>query len=103
MNHKMVTALGATLLTLGLLQVPSTPAWAGGGVDITYWCRSYYGSSYFNAVLVANNVYGWRCQYGTDTGTRLNVDMNNVCAVEYGAPGTARFTNYTNPYSWYCV
>jgi hypothetical protein len=91
------------MLLFGGLTVISTPAQAGGGVDITGWCRQYYNSQYFNAIVVTYNVYGWRCQYGSDTGTRLDVYMNAACARQYGNPGTARFTNYSNPYSWYCV
>lgn len=94
--------LGALMLLGGAVTVTGV-AHAGGGVDITGWCRSYYNSSAFNAIVVVNNVYGWRCQYGSDTGTRLSVDMNAACAWKYGNPGTARFTNYSNPYSWYCV
>jgi hypothetical protein len=99
----VIRVFTSLLLILGGLTLTGGPAQAGGGVDITGWCRQYYNSGNFNAVLVAYNVYGWRCQYGSDTGTRLNVDMNAACARQYGNPGTAGFRNYNDPYSWYCV
>ena len=99
----LVLSLAAAL---GLI-VPALaigPASANGGVDITGWCRKYYNSQAFNAVVIANNVYGWRCQYGSDYGTRLNVDMNAACAFTYPAhPGWATYSNYNNPYSWICI
>jgi hypothetical protein len=95
--------LVAVLLALPLPLLAAAPASASRGIDITSWCRWYYNSPAFNAMTVANNVYGWRCQYGSDTGTRLNVDMNSACAHQYGGRGDARFTNYYDKYSWYCA
>jgi hypothetical protein len=102
---RRAAALAAmSLLAVGLGGVAPLSASANGGVDITGWCRRYYNSGAFNAVVVTYNVYGWRCQYGSDVGTRLNVDMNAACAYTWpGRPGSARFTNFNNPYSWYCV
>jgi len=94
----------AVLLALGVPVAAAGSASAGGGVNISGWCQQYYSSGYFHGVVVANNVYGWRCQYGSDVGTRLNVDMNAACAYSYpGHPGSARYSNYSNPYSWYCL
>ena len=103
MPSRLIQLLFAVLHAVPLPLAFAQPASAGGGVNIPAWCRRDYNSGYFNAVSVANNVYGWRCQYGSDTGTRLNVDMNNACAYQYGAPGPARYSNYYDKYSWYCV
>ncbi|WP_157494988.1 hypothetical protein [Kutzneria sp. 744] len=46
--------LGALMLLGGAVTVTVTGvAHAGGGVDITGWCRSYYNSSAFNEVISA--------------------------------------------------
>src|SRR5205814_6811417 len=73
-------ATTAALASLGLA-LPPEPAYAGGGVDITGWCRDHYGApgrdhTPWHGVVVSNNVFGWRCQYGTDTAARFDVDMN---------------------------
>ncbi|QKV73984.1 hypothetical protein [Amycolatopsis sp. Hca4] len=103
MKNSLQKLAAATALGLGCVVCLPESASAGGGVDISGWCQTYYGSPYFHGVVVSNNVYGWRCQYGTDAAARFNVDMNAACARQYGNPGTARFTDYNNPYSWYCV
>jgi hypothetical protein len=103
MKIRLWQLVAVTIIAFGGPMAVSAPAYAGGPVNITSWCRWYYNSNAFNAITVANNVYGWRCQYGTDTGTQLNVDMNSACAHQYGNPGTARYTNYYDKYSWYCV
>lgn len=103
-TRRLLAALTMTALALCSALFAASPASANSGVNIVGWCRWYYNSPYFNAVVVANNVYGWRCQYGTDQGTRLNVDMNGACHFTHSAsPGSATFTNYSNPYSWYCI
>src|SRR5580765_4382509 len=88
---RLLGMVAAIFIALGLPLVSTGTAAAGGGVNITGWCQQHYTSGAFNGVVVANNVYGWRCQYGADVGTRLNVDMNAACAYTYpGRPGSAR-------------
>ena len=75
---------------------------ATGGINIDAWCKALYmGQS--RAVLVANNVYGWRCQYLWYGLKRDGIDLNAACRYQYNrSTATAHFYNYSNPYSWYC-
>ena len=58
------------------------------------------------AVLVANNVTGWRCEYVGGVISWIwytyNINLNQQCTVQYGPGAYARYTNYSNPYSWGC-
>jgi hypothetical protein len=76
---------------------------ATGGIDINRWCQ-VISQGTERAVLISNNVYGWRCQY-TWYGLKLySIDLNAACRYEYNrSNATAHFYNYSNPYSWYCL
>jgi hypothetical protein len=103
----MFALLLATGGVLGLASsaaasAPSSPGISGGSVDINGWCASRFGAAW-HGELVAPNVYGWRCQYGQDPYGREAVDMAAACRRTYGPQSTTGFTNYSNPYSWYCT
>jgi hypothetical protein len=74
-----------------------------GGVSVANGCiYQLIGNA---AVVVANNVYGWRCAYH---GAVINVtyswgpSLNQECAREYGSGAFAGYLDYNNPYSWRC-
>ena len=102
------------LLSLGTVIVLVTagafataePASANAGVNVESYCQWAYG---YHADLVNNNVYGWMCNPVPGNAYYRNlwrlygqgsVDMVTQCHRENYA--TAAFTDYNNPYSWYC-
>jgi len=98
----MVVAILACA-SFGSFGTAAKPAQAAtGGINIDAYCKaSYMGTA--RAILVANNVYGWRCQY-TWYGLKIyGIDLNAACRWQYGRSwATSHFNNYSNPYSWYC-
>jgi hypothetical protein len=76
----------------------SSPAFAGGGVDLQrYGCDVQAPGTW--VVLRSNNVYGWRCFNGIYD---QSIDVNFACRVAYGNASSAYFLNFWNPYSWRC-
>jgi hypothetical protein len=59
MKIRLWQLVAVTIIAFGGPMAVSAPAYAGGPVNITSWCRWYYNSNAFNAITVANNVYGW--------------------------------------------
>jgi hypothetical protein len=97
----IAAAVGTLALGGALTTLVAAPASAARGVDITGWCQAAFGSAW-HGVVVANNVDGWRCQYGQDPGGRRYVDMSAACWRTYGASSGAYYLDYGNPYSWRC-
>ncbi|SER30123.1 hypothetical protein [Actinokineospora terrae] len=106
--RKMAAATAAVMLGVGATLVAASPAAAappaqyGGGVDINGWCVAKY-SAPWHAELRTHNAHGWVCQWGHDTAAWRSVDMYAACRRTYGPASTARYTDYKNPYSWYCT
>ena len=104
----LAAACGAvTLGTLGLSQ-PAQAASVLGGVSVVGACTNqlYIAPSAARAVLIANNVSGWRCQYVggvlTVTYTWYNINLNSQCVAQYGSGAYAKYSNFNDPYSWRC-
>ncbi|SDG69770.1 hypothetical protein SAMN05216553_110297 [Lentzea fradiae] len=100
-------AVGGTLLSASpavasTTPIPAPPAAAGGGVDINGWCVAVYGDPW-HAELRNFNAHGWVCQWAHDTAAWTSVDMYAACRRTYGSASTAQYTDYNNPYSWYCT
>jgi hypothetical protein len=111
MRRKLATAAAVCALALAGAIGVSAPARAAtmlGGVSVAGACSNqlYIAPSATRAVLVTNNVSGWRCQYVgaviTWTWCSYNIDLNRQCAVQYGAGAYARYSNFYDPYSWRC-
>ncbi len=79
-----------------------------GGLNLSGYCNATYAFGPFLpswAVLQQNNVYGWKCKQETSVPFFYNyysIDTNAVCRWQYGGSISSAFTNYNNPYSWYC-
>ncbi|MEN9503119.1 MAG: hypothetical protein RI964_2404, partial [Pseudomonadota bacterium] len=87
------------------VQAPESPSMRG--LNMSKYCQSKYGLSdgegrIREAVLNQNNVYGWVC---TDNiGISYSIDVFDACKVQHGAAWNgAAYTNYYDPYSWYCT
>ncbi|WP_410646534.1 hypothetical protein [Amycolatopsis sp. cmx-4-54] len=119
-RHATALAVSALGLMLGTTVATAAPASAtdsgaagaaqaagpitvsGGGVDINGWCVARYGNPW-HAELRGNNANSWVCQWGQDTAAWQAVDMYAACRRTYGSGSTADYTNFYNPYSWYCT
>jgi hypothetical protein len=98
--------LAAAALAFAAVSLSTAPAHAStmlGGVSVAAACTNQLiGNA---AVVVANNVYGWRCRYN---GGVISVtyswgpDLNRQCAVQYGSGAYSGYLNYNDPYSWRC-
>jgi len=77
------------------------PCWHKvGRIDLTRYCRHL---GFEEAVLLNDNVYGWRC-FSSETGFS-NISMNAACRLEYpfwAKRVHAKFRHFDNPYSWGC-
>lgn len=98
------------LITLGIalagsagiagVAAPSAFASGVGGVNMNSACISQYSQP--NAYAEAGaNVYTWLCYVdGSDLG---GINVTEQCIAQYGVGSTAEYSNYSDPYSWYCT
>lgn len=101
-----LTAAVTCTLAAGALAVaaPSTAQAASNGVNIAAFCSSNYGDAV--AVLRGNTVMDWKCNVGWWIIYRWDVslsgsDMTQACRNQGWR--SARYANYNDPMSWYCV
>lgn len=99
-SSAIATATVAAGLTLGV----TTQAHAAelGGVSVQGACNNQYPGT--TAVVVANNVYGWRCRTYWSGGQvdYSGIDLSRQCRAQYGSGASANYLNYNDPYSWRC-
>jgi hypothetical protein len=96
-------AAGAALaLGTGLAVGAATPASATTwGVSMYQACVEQHGQPSSVGVYAGWNVYGWRCRYnGGWNYIDQTINVSQYCSYHYGA--VARYSNYNDPYSWYC-
>ena len=89
--------VGLMVSTFSVFGVALPSQAASSGININRACELQYGNIY-RAVLVANNVYGWRCSGG---GNTYGVNLNLECS-RYNGNAYAGYSNYNDPYSWRC-
>ena len=93
--------LAAMLLAIFGMVSPAQAATNLGGLSVQAACSNQWPGT--NAVLVANNVYGWKCRtYWSGGPVNYNVDLNRECRRAYGSGAYASYLDYNNPYSWRC-
>lgn len=76
-----------------------SPTWwygNSGALNLTGYCQ-YKG--YVDAVLVANDAYGWRCR--SSSNELVSLDLYDTCRWQYGG-GTPVYSNFSDPASWTC-
>ena len=105
----IIGIFGVTLSSLLGFTMPAQAATQLGGVSVVGACinQLFIAPPSARAVLIANNVSGWRCQYvgaGIPPVTYIwyNIDLNRECVVEFGSGAYARYFNFNDPYSWRC-
>lgn len=91
---------GATIPT----QAPTYAETKLGGVSVYNACKYQYTAAYhWEVFLKENNVMGWRCHLNHIKSGSVEINLNTECAREYGRGAKARYTNFNDPYSWYCA
>jgi hypothetical protein len=101
--RKSVIAVMGAALCLGGFAVAVSPASAAtGGVDMQAACNNQYPGQGRIAKIRTWNVYGWKCTSGAVPVADGNIDVWRQCRAQHGANATGGYTNYSNPYSWYC-
>ena len=63
-----------------------------GGLDLQSYCRENFGR---NVHLIGPTVNDWRCG-------RSSFSVRNACRQTYGFGARAAYSNFNDPYSWYC-
>ena len=104
MRKKLSLLVAGALAAMGLTFGISAPAQAAtlGGVSVWNACVYQHGTPSY-LVISPYNVYGWKCQYnGGWNAVYYGVDLSQECRREYGSYASASYTNYNDPYSWYC-
>jgi hypothetical protein len=99
------TSVAAILVAGGLTFATATPAQAAtqlGGVSVQGACNVQYPGT--SAVVVANNVFGWRCRTYWSGGPvdYSNINLSQQCRAQYGNGAYASYLDYNNAYSWRC-
>jgi hypothetical protein len=100
-----MTIFAALLAGVAGTAIVSEPAAAAtGGVDMQAACNNQYPGQGRRAAVRVNNVYGWRCVTGVVPVADGNIDVWRQCRTQYNNPSAyGAYSNYNNPYSWYCV
>ncbi len=106
-------AIGAAaVLSLGLSTAAAAPANAFSTIEMHQACRldnfgHHQGSILWTAQLTypSQGVYEWRCYFDDSptawsTAPKYGMKVQLICDYIYG--GSARFTNQSDAYSWYC-
>lgn len=73
------------------------------GIDMLDACNYQYGLSTF-VRSTTGDVMGWRCYINGSNGVieQGGVNLNRYCSYMYGSSYKAHYSDFNNPYSWYC-
>lgn len=98
-------ALGATTTLaagIGLATLAAPAAFAGvdGGGDMNAACVNQYGPG--AAAAAGYNVYDWVCVRAGLTLILGGINVQEQCNAQYGPGAQAQFSDYGDPYTWYC-
>ena len=102
----MFAALLVSFL-VGMTPIPAS-AWSVGGVNLNLYCQSnrFDGKTWAGATNLTGNVNGWVCvRWVSGYAYYTEINVTNACRQQYRAYGDrvhSHWTNYNNPYSWYC-
>lgn len=105
-RSSMIALAGFCILSGAFLIQPSKASAAQrGSVSMYDACRTQYEGAYDHNVYVDPSnwtVFGWRCQLNHLPGS-VSLDVSRECKREYGSRAVAKYEDYNNPYSWYCL
>ena len=101
--RKLISAGALGIALVGTSLAVAAPAQAAESVDMNLACQVTYNSSSWRGYLAdSSNAGGWRCAnraYPYQTGYGVNVQK--YCTNVFGL--NAYYSNWYNPYSWYCA
>jgi hypothetical protein len=97
----LAVSIAATSLAASI-----TPALAARyGIDFDRYCKSQYQRNGMVAwtQLNGNTAYNWSCAQRQPNGRvqQFSINVGHACAVQQNT-WRHGFTNFNNPYSWYC-
>lgn len=97
----MALCITAASLVLGVA-APAHATTELGSVSVQQACNVQFPGT--TAVVVENNVYGWRCRIYWSGGPVYysGIDLSRQCRAQYGSSAYARYLDVNNPYSWRC-
>ncbi|MFE9580941.1 hypothetical protein ACFYO1_31510 [Nocardia sp. NPDC006044] len=101
----LIRSAFALCLGIGGALIAVAPAQAGvlGGIDVQRACRANHGGDvWWNATLVTQDAFGWRCYSDKVMKYDNGIDMNAACRAQYGNRAKAHAFNVHDPYSWVC-
>ena len=101
-SRTLAVGMSSLLLAGGAAFVAAPAAQASESVDMNLACQITMGTDSWRAYLYdSSNVYGWRCRNGAfPYQSGYGASVQSFCSVIYGL--NAHYSNYYNPYSWYC-
>jgi hypothetical protein len=98
-TRQILATLALTAAVASGAVAVTTPAFAGGGLDLqAYGCDLQAPGT--SIVLRSNNVYGWKCFTGLYD---LWINVDTACRARYGNASSAYYLDYYNPYTWRCT
>lgn len=106
LKKKIASALAAGAIALGSVMLAAPAAEATGNPsrldrgDLTSQCRLQYGAAGWDARLMGNTAYSWRCVYNNNYNDQRSVNVNSYCQYYWSVWAVA--TNANDPYSWKC-
>lgn len=99
-KYSITTMASAIFLASGV-----TSATNLGGISVYNACVNQYPAAYHHEVFILENQYnvmGWRCRLNHIHSGYVELDLNRQCRVQYGTAASARYTDFNDPFSWYC-
>jgi hypothetical protein len=102
----VVLAAGAASAGLAAPAALASVNGVDGGVNMNAACIAQYPNSTVTGAYVDYsgnvNVYDWYCSsdYGATSIGGINIDEQ--CVAQYGPGSVAQFSDYNDPYTWYC-
>ena len=111
--RRRLIALGVTVAAaVGLVGLAAPAALAGvaapaalagvdGGVDMNAACFNQYGPGW--SAVAGANVYDWACvAFSSGDLNHFGINVTEQCVAQYGQGAVAQFSDYGDPYTWYC-
>jgi hypothetical protein len=102
-RRRLITLSVTLAAAAGLAGLAAPAAFAGvdGGVDMNAACVAQYGPG-TSASASGPNVYDWACFGGGIGSFRGGINVGEQCVAQYGSGAEAQFSDYNDPYTWYC-
>jgi hypothetical protein len=93
-----LTTLGLIAFAIIFICINQGTSLAQGDMDLDGYCKS---QGYTGVALVENTAYGWRCEDAN--GSLYDLDLNQLCSMQFGNGSTPEYSDFNNAYSWKCT